>query len=175
MNQTTVDGLSAEQFLLFDLGSAETGSAADAALLPQLAETAPPRANARGKRRDTPRAQPSPTAPRGTHAEPRRLEIAPAPPVPETPPLLLAAVRAALFQTLFQEAVGECQALIAQQPEEQRECVTLAVEPARLGAAAQLLLDTPTVKAAVGLLALSASFQRRDGAEQATLQSAAAC
>ena len=81
------------------------------------------------------------------------------------PPLLLAGVRAALFQTLFQEALSGYQALLAQQPIEQRDQVVLAVEPARLGAAAQLLLDAPTLNAAVSLLALGAFLQRQPAQE----------
>lgn len=86
------------------------------------------------------------------------------PPLPDIPPLLLAGVRAALFQILAQEAHTTYQALLAQQPAEQRDQVLLAVEPARLGASAQLLLDSPALNAAVSLLALGA-FLRRQPAE----------
>ncbi|MEI7769325.1 MAG: hypothetical protein WCI67_05020, partial [Chloroflexales bacterium] len=103
--------------------------------------------------------------PQADPATPRRLEIAPKPTLPEIPPLLLAGVRAALFQTLFQEALSGYQALLAQQPIEQRDQVVLAVEPARLGAAAQLLLDAPTLNAAVSLLALGAFLQRQPAQE----------
>ncbi|MFN8569090.1 MAG: hypothetical protein U0Z44_16580 [Kouleothrix sp.] len=70
----------------------------------------------------------------GYLATPTRLEISSRPPLPELPPLLLAGVRAALFQTLAQEAHAIYQALLTQQPAEQHGCVLLAVEPARLGA-----------------------------------------
>ena len=82
------------------------------------------------------------------------------------PPLMLAGVRAALFQVLFQEALSTYQALLAQQPAEQRDQVVLAVEPARLGAAAQLLLDAPTLNAAVSLLALGAFLKRQPSQER---------
>jgi hypothetical protein len=39
--------------------------------------------------------------------------------------------------------------------------VVLAVEPARLGASAQLLLDSPALNAAVSLLALGATLTQR--------------
>lgn len=62
----------------------------------------------------------------------------------------------------------------AEEPGNSNVGTVLAVEPARLGAAAQLLLDTPTLKAAVSLLTLSASFQRQAGTEQTLLEPPAA-
>ncbi|MEI8305613.1 MAG: hypothetical protein WCF99_00980 [Chloroflexales bacterium] len=167
MTQSSLDETAAQQFMLFDLGSPET-TAIEPALLPQLPDAPPDRRN--GKASKTPKAaKTAPPAqspqrpkrpPQADPATPRRLEIAPKPTLPEIPPLLLAGVRVALFQTLFQEALSGYQALLAQQPPAQRDQVVLAVEPARLGAAAQLLLDAPTLNAAVSLLALGAFLQR---------------
>ncbi|MEI7642979.1 MAG: hypothetical protein WCJ55_01600 [Chloroflexales bacterium] len=175
MTQSSLDETAAQQFMLFDLGSPET-SAPEPALLPQLPDAPPARRN--GKASKTPKAATAATTPapaqspqrpkrppQANPATPRRLEIAPKPTLPEIPPLLLAGVRAALFQTLFQEALSGYQALLAQQPIEQRDQVVLAVEPARLGAAAQLLLDAPTLNAAVSLLALGA-FLRPQPAQE---------
>jgi hypothetical protein len=68
------------------------------------------------------------------------------------------ALRFTFFQTLAQEAHAIYEALLAQQPAEQHDQVVLAVEPARLGASAQLLLDSPALNAAVCLLALGATL-----------------
>lgn len=164
MSTPTTDDPLAQQFVLFDLHSAE--QAAPAALLPQLDDipTTPTRGKAaKRSQATTPRQAPAKTA-RQTQ-EPQRLDIPPAPDVPDIPPLLLAAVRAALFQTLYQEALNAFQALRSAQHELLDAETVLVVEPARLGAAAQLLLHTPTLKAAVSLLALGASFQTRDQGE----------
>jgi hypothetical protein len=162
MSTPTTDDPLAQQFVLFDLHGAEL--AAPAALLPQLDDipTATRGKAAKRSQATTPRQAPAKTA-RQTQ-EPQRLDIPPAPDVPEIPPPLLAAVRAALFQTLHQEALGVYQSLRSAQDEPDIKLV-LAVEPARLGAAAQLLLDTPTLKAAVSLLTLGASFQPLDAGE----------
>ncbi len=174
MTQSSLDETAAQQFMLFDLGSPEA-SAPEPTLLPQLPDAPPARRN--GKAPKTPKAAtattPAQTSQRPKRpsqadpATPRRLEITPKPTLPEIPPLLLAGVRAALFQTLFQEALSGYQALLAQQPPDQRDQVVLAVEPARLGAAAQLLLDAPTLNAAVSLLALGALLQRQPAQEHA--------
>jgi hypothetical protein len=90
-----------------------------------------------------------------------RLQIAPTPVLPELPPLQLVAVRAALCQALAAQAHAIYQALLTQQPAEQHGQVLLAVEPARLGASAQLLLNSPALNAAVSLLALGATLTQR--------------
>jgi hypothetical protein len=166
VTQTSLDETPAQQFMLFDLGSSEAGTAGPA-FLPQLPPTPQARGKGKGQKAATPARSPQRpnSQPQAAAAAPRRLEIAPRPTVPEIPPLLLAGVRAALFQTLFQEALSAYQALLAQQPENQRDQAVLAVEPARLGAAAQLLLDAPTLNAAVSLLALGAFLQRQPSRE----------
>jgi hypothetical protein len=168
MSTPTTDDPLAQQFVLFDLHSVE--QAAPAALLPQLDDI--PTTSTRGKaskrsQATTPRQAPAKTTRRAQ--EPQRLDIPLAPDVPDLSPLLLAAVRAALFQTLYQEALSAFQALSSAEHELLDAATVLAVEPARLGAAAQLLLDTPTLKAAVSLLALGASFHPQDKVEAATL------
>lgn len=163
MSTPATDEQLAQQFVLFDLTSANV--TASTTLLPQLADIpATPRGKATKRGAATPPTQTPAKAARPT-LEPQRLEIPPAPVVPDLSPLLLDAVRAALFQALFQEAQAAFQTRLAEAPTDQPDGSLLAVEPARLGAAAQLLLDTPTLKAAVSLLALGASFQSQAGAE----------
>ncbi|HMQ31062.1 MAG TPA: hypothetical protein PKD53_10050 [Chloroflexaceae bacterium] len=151
MTQPSHDEITDQQLVLFDLGSQEPSNMTSPAFLPQL--PTPPPARGKGKKAsgNTP----------ATPATPTRLEISPRPALPEIPPLLLAGVRAALFQTLAQEAHAIYQALLTQQPAEQHGQVVLAVEPARLGASAQLLLDSPALNAAVCLLALGATLTQR--------------
>ncbi len=147
--------------MLFDLGSQEPINTTSPAFLLQL--PTPPPARGEGKKASAPARTSQQTNGHSpaTPATPTPLEISPRPPLPEIPPLLLAGVRAALFQTLAQEAHAIYQALITQQPADQHDQVLLAVEPARLGASAQLLLDSPALNAAVSLLALGASLTPR--------------
>ena len=161
MTQPSHDEITDQQLVLFDLGSQEPINMTSPAFLPQL--TAAPPARGKGKKASAPARASQQTNGHSpaTPATPTRLEISPRPPLPEPPPLLLAGVRAALFQTLAQEAHAIYQALLAQQPAEQHDQVMLAVEPARLGASAQLLLDSPALNAAVSLLALGASLTQR--------------
>jgi hypothetical protein len=155
MTQSSANETNDQQLVLFDLGS-PTPSSAGPAFLPEL--TAPPPARKQGKQ---PNAPAQATKPTSSASPPTRLEISPRPSLPEIPPLLLAGVRAALFQTLAQEAHATYQALLTQHPTEQPDQVVLAVEPVRLGASAQLLLDSPTLNAAVSLLALGATLTPR--------------
>jgi hypothetical protein len=161
MTQPSHDEITDEQLVLFDLGSQEPSKLTSPAFLPQL--PTPPPARGKGKKASAPARASQQTngySP-ATPATPTRLEISPWPPLPEIPPLLLAGVRAALFQILAQEAHAIYQALLTQQPAEQHGQVLLAVEPARLGASAQLLLDSPALNAAVSLLALGATLTQR--------------
>ncbi|MFV9505795.1 MAG: hypothetical protein AB4911_14665 [Oscillochloridaceae bacterium umkhey_bin13] len=84
--------------------------------------------------------------------------IEPEPDILEPSPILLAAVRAALFQTLAQEAQAVYQSLATSETPP-NDTFLLSVEPTRLGAAAQLLLDASALNAAVSLLALGAMLR----------------
>lgn len=68
-------------------------------------------------------------------------------------------MRAALFQTLAQEAQVNYQALAASE-DPTNDALILPVEPARLGASAQLLLDSPALHVAVSLLVLCAMLRQ---------------
>lgn len=161
MTQPSHDEITDQQLVLFDLGSQEPSNMTSPAFLPQL--PTPPPARGKGKKASAPARTSQQTNGHSpaTPATPTPLEISSRPPLPELPPLLLAGVRAALFQTLAQEAHAIYQALLAQQPTEQHGQVLLAVEPARLGASAELLLDSPALNAAVSLLALGATLTQR--------------
>ena len=161
MSQPSHDETTDQQLVLFDLGSQGPINMTSPAFLPQL--PTPPPARGKGKKASAPARTSQQTNGHSpaTPATPTPLEISPRPPLPEIPPLLLAGVRAALFQTLAQEAHAIYQALITQQPAEQHDQVLLAVEPARLGASAQLLLDSPALNTAVSLLALGATLTQR--------------
>jgi hypothetical protein len=161
MTRPSHDEITGQQLVLFDLGSQEPINMTSPAFLPQL-PTSPP-ARRKGKKASAPAriSQKTNGHSPATPATPTRLEISPRPTLPELPPLLLAGVRAALFQTLAQEAHAIYQALLAQQPAEQHGQVVLGVEPARLGASAQLLLESPALNAAVSLLALGATLTQR--------------
>lgn len=155
MTQSSPNETNDQQLILFDLGSS-TPSSAGPAFLPEL--TAPPPARKKGKQ---PNAPTQATKPTSSSPVPTRLEISPRPPMPEITPLLLAGVRAALFQTLAQEALATYQTLRDQHPAASHDQVVLGVEPVRLGASAQLLLDSPALNAAVSLLALGATLTPR--------------
>jgi hypothetical protein len=161
MTQPSHDETTDQQLVLFDLSSQEPINMTSPAFLPQL--PTPPPARGKGKKASAPAraCQPTNGHSPATLATPTQLEISPRPPLPEILPLLLAGVRAALFQTLAQEAHAIYQAQLTQQPAEQRLVVLLAVEPVRLGASAQLLLDSPALNAAVSLLALGATLTQR--------------
>lgn len=136
MTQPSHDETTDQQLVLFDLSSQEPISMTSPAFLPQL-PTSPP-ARGKGKKASAPARASQQTSGRSpaTPATPTRLEISPRPALPEIPPLLLAGVRAAPFQTLAQEAHAIYQALLTQQPAEQHDQMLLAVEPVRLGASA---------------------------------------
>jgi hypothetical protein len=149
----TTNETAAEQCVLFDLG-APSPAAAQPTFLQPLATSEPQTAgNTKRERSRSKIARPA-TAPSG----PTRLEIEPEPQVPEPSPILLAAVRAALLQTLAQESQALYQSLVAGETPP-NDTFVLAVEPARLGAAAQLLLDAPALNLAVSLLALGAMLR----------------
>lgn len=148
--QPTTNETAAEQYVLFDLGAPTAPTAQPTFLQPlavpeQKAVGAASRGRSRGKAA-RPEAPPS---------GPTRLTIEPEPDIPEPSPILLAAVRAALLQTLAREAQASYQAL-ATGKVPANDTLVLAVEPARLGAAAQLLLESPALNVAVSLLALGA-------------------
>lgn len=82
-----------------------------------------------------------------------RLKITPVPELPELPPLQLAAVRAALYQALAAQAQAAYHALLASQLDDQAPPI-ISIPPERIAAAAQLLSESPTLNAAVSLLAL---------------------
>jgi hypothetical protein len=153
MTQTappTTDGAQTQQFMLFDLG--ETIAPPAAAEPPPQREATPTTTIRSNKRSQRPAAktntQPTPTAP-------VRLEITPAPELPELPPLQLAAVRAALCHALAAQAQATYQALLASQPDGQTR-PSIDLPPERTAAAAQLLSESPALNAAVSLLALEA-------------------
>ncbi len=116
MTQTAsspTDGAQTQQFILFDLG--ETIAPPAPAEPPPQGEATPISATRSNKRSQRPAAKAS-TQP--MPAAPVRLEItsAPAPALPELPPLQLAAVRTALCQALAAQAQAAYQALLAGQP-----------------------------------------------------------
>lgn len=152
--QPTTNETAAEQYVLFDLGVPAAPTAQPTFLQPLAALEPKATGTARPGRGRSKTARPA-ALPSG----PTRLEIEPEPCVPELPPILLAAVRAALFQTLAQEAQSAYQTLAAEALT--NDILVLAVEPTRLGAAAQLLLESPALNVAVSLLALGAVM--RDG------------
>ncbi len=71
----------------------------------------------------------------------------------ELPSLQLAAVHAALYQTLAAQIQAACHALLANQPDDQAPPI-ISIPPERIAAAAQLLSESPALNAAVSLLAL---------------------
>lgn len=148
--QPTTNETAAEQYVLFDLG-APAASIAQPAFFQPLAALEPKAAGKARVGRGRGKTTLATTLPPG----PTRLAIEPEPCVPEPSPILLAAVRAALFQTLAQEAQAMYQSLVAGEATP-NDNIVLAVEPARLGAAAQLLLESPTLNISVRLLALGA-------------------
>lgn len=153
--QPTTNETAAEQYILFDLGVSAAPTAQPTFLQP-LAVPEPKAAELVGRGRTRTKAIRPAAPPSG----PTRLKIDPEPDIREPSPVLLAAVRAALFQTLAQEAQAIYQALSTNEALT-NDSLVLAVEPARLGAAAQLLLDSPALNVAVSLLALGAVM--RDG------------
>lgn len=151
--QPTTNETTAEQYVLFDLGAPAAPTAQPTFLQP-LASSKPQTAgNAKRERSRSKTTRPA-TAPSG----PTRLVIEPEPNILDPSPILLAAVRAALFQILAQEAQVLYQALATSETPS-NDSLVLAVEPARLGAAAQLLLDAPALNVAVSLLALGAMLR----------------
>jgi hypothetical protein len=150
MTQTappTTDGAQTQQFMLFDLG--ETIALPAPAEPPPQRETTPPatRSNKRSQRLT------AKTSTQPTPAASVRLEITPAPELPELPPLQLAAVRAALCHALVAQAQTDYQALLAEQPDDQAPPI-ISIPPERIASAAQLLSESPALNAAVSLLAL---------------------
>ena len=153
MTQTappTTDNAQTQQFMLFDLG--ETIAPPAAAEPPPQLEATPPAAARSNKRSQRPAAK---TSTQPTPAAPVRLEITPAPELPELPPLQLAAVRAALCHALAAQAQTAYQAFLADQPDDQAR-PSIDIPPDRIAAAAQLLSESPALNAAVSLLALEA-------------------
>lgn len=153
MTQTappTTDNAQTQQFMLFDLGETITSPAAVEP--PPQREATPPPAARSNKRSQRPAAKAG-TQP--TPAAPVRLEITPVPALPELPPLQLAAVHAALCQSLAEQSQAAYQALLADQPDDQTR-PSIDIPPARIAAAAQLLSESPALNAAVSLLALEA-------------------
>lgn len=151
MTQTappTTDGAQTQQFMLFDLGETITPPAVVEP--PPQREVTPTSAARSNKRSQRPAAK---TNTQPTPAAPVRLEITPAPELPELPPLQLAAMRAALYQALAAQAQAAYQALLADQPDDQAP-LNLDTPPERIAAAARLLSDSPALNAAVSLLAL---------------------
>lgn len=152
--QPTTNETAAEQYVLFDLGAPATPTAQPTFLQPLAVPEPKTGASAsRGRSRGKAARPPAPSS------GPTRLVIEPEPDIPEPSPILLAAVRAALFQALTQETQAAYQALVTSE-EPTNETFVLAVEPARLGAAAQLLLDSPVLNVAVSLLALGAMLHQ---------------
>ncbi|NWF81432.1 MAG: hypothetical protein HXY37_15520 [Chloroflexi bacterium] len=88
------------------------------------------------------------------------LGITPTPTLPELPPLQLAAVRTALCQALAAQAQAAYQTFLAGQPDDQNR-LAIDIPLDRIAAAAQLLLDSPALNAAVSLLALGATLTQR--------------
>jgi hypothetical protein len=151
MTQTasqTTDSDQTQQFMLFDLG--ETIAPPAAVEPPPQREATPPPAARSNKRSQRPAAKAG-TQP--TPAAPVRLEITPAPELPELLPLQLAAVRAALCHALAAQAQAAYQALLADQPDD-HEQPKMGITAERIAAAAQLLSESPALNAAVSLLAL---------------------
>jgi hypothetical protein len=104
MTEPSHDEITDQQLVLFDLGSQEPINMTSPAFLPQL--PTPPPARGKGKKASAPARTSQQTNGHSpaTPATATQLEISPRPPLPELPPLLLAGVRTALFQTLAQEA-----------------------------------------------------------------------
>jgi hypothetical protein len=153
MTQTapqTTDGAQTQQFMLFDV--VETIAPPAAVEPPPQREATPTSATRSNKRCHRPAAK---TTTQPTPAAPVRLEIAPAPELPELPPLQLAAIRAALCQALAAQAQAAYQALLAGQFDDQAPPI-ISIPPERIAAAAQLLSESPALNAAVSLLALEA-------------------
>lgn len=151
MTQTvppTTDNAQTQQFMLFDLG--ETIAPPAPAEPPPQLEATPPAAARSNKRSQRPAAK---TSTQPTTAAPVRLEITPAPELPELPPLQLAAVRAALYQALAAQSQATYHALLASQLDDQAPPI-ISIPPERIAAAAQLLSEAPALNAAVSLLAL---------------------
>ena len=153
MTQTappTTDNAQTQQFMLFDLG--ETIAPPAAVEPPPQREATPSPAARSNKRSQRPAAK---TTTQPTPVDPVRLQIAPTPVLPELPPLQLAAVCAALCQTLAEQSQAAYQALLAGQPDDQAP-LNLDIPPDRIAAAARLLSESPALNAAVSLLALEA-------------------
>lgn len=153
MTQTappTTDNAQTQQFMLFDLGETIVPPAPAEPSLQR--EATPPPAARSNKRSQRPAAK---TSTQPTPAAPVRLEITPAPDLPELPPLQLAAMRAALYQALAAQTQAAYQALLADQPDDQAPPI-ISIPPERIAAAAQLLSESPALNAAVSLLALEA-------------------
>lgn len=153
MTQTapaTTDGAQTQQFMLFDLGETITPPAV---VEPRPQREVTPTSAARSSKRSQRPAAKTSTQP--TPVDPVRLEITPAPELPELPPLQLAAVRTALCQALAAQAQAAYQTLLADRPLDQAE-PRLNIPPDRIAAAAQLLSESPSLNAAVSLLALEA-------------------
>ncbi len=151
MTQTappTTDNAQTQQFMLFDLGEI-IAPPAPAEPLPQH-EATPPAAARSNKRSQRPAAKAG-TQP--TPAAPVRLEITPVPALSELPPLQLAAVHAALCQSLAEQSQAAYQALLADQLDDQAR-PSIDIPPARIATAARLLSESPALNAAVSLLAL---------------------
>jgi hypothetical protein len=144
----TTDGAQTQQFMLFDLG--ETIAPPAVVEPPPQREVTPTSAARSSKRSQRPAAK---TSTQPTPAAPVRLEITPAPDLPELPPLHLATVRAALCQALAAQALAAYQALLAGRPLDQVP-PNISIPPERIAAAAQLLSESPTLNVAVSLLAL---------------------
>jgi hypothetical protein len=147
----TTDEAQAQQYLLFELDEVTTQPTPESPLLPQLSDVTPVSRSRNGKRGQRAAAR---TLVQPIPAIPTRLGITPVPPPPEIPPLQLAAVRATLLQTLAQQALDAYQELRATASAEALEQACYAANPERLDAAARLLAETPTLKAAVHFLAL---------------------
>jgi hypothetical protein len=151
MTQTasqTTDNTQTQQFMLFDLG--ETIAPPAPAEPPPQREATPTTTARSSKRSQRPAAK---TSTQPTPAAPVRLEITPAPELPELLPLQLAAVRAALCHALAAQAQAAYQALLADQPDD-HEQPKMGITAERIAAAAQLLSESPALNAAVSLLAL---------------------
>lgn len=151
MTQTapaTTDGAQTQQFMLFDLGETITPPAVVEP--PPQREVTPTSAARSSKRSQRPAAK---TSTQPTPAAPVRLEITPAPELPELPPLQLAVARAALCHALAAQTLAAYQALLADQPDDQTR-PSIDIPPARIAAAAQLLSESPALNAAVSLLVL---------------------
>ncbi len=153
MTQTappTTDSDQTQQFMLFDLGETITPSTPTGS--PRQRETAPITSARSNKHNQRPTAK---TGTQPTPAAPVRLEIAPMPTLPELPPLQLAAVRAALYQALAEQAQAAYEELLTTIPDGEPQH-TPAIATERIAAAARLLSESSVLNAAVSLLALEA-------------------